>query len=337
MPRRLHRGNSPERNMLNATLLPKSACPPSRGVLESVSDLSLSLGSLGSFSSFFSSTDGSRPNLYSSGETSSSTLSSSLQRKFSTSSRLSLFSSHPPEKKKNRKRGETQKVNRWDSSEECKAKVSPQKPQRKEIEHVPETMSRVREFSIGAQRRVPPRERISSDDSAMSRWSSHSTSQHNVALPPRKTGSPRKPSRSAVTVTPRPPPPFRASAPRRETNREQDIEFNPKLFNHRPLQSEAPNKAEHRAVLSRQSKAYNLLLKDSSHSHPPSTTSPRLPPWNPHSDTIHKLKCPFEWAGSKRSVATCSTSESAASSAACPDYSIPWFAPQQKVGLQTHA
>lgn len=338
IPRRPLRDNSPERNIRNATLVPKPGGLRSSEMLESVSDLSVSVGSLGSFSSFFSSTDGSAPNLHSSGETSSSTLNVQLRRKFSTSSRLSLFSSQPPEKKKNKKIGkkESKKLNRWDSSEECKAKFSPQKPQRKGIAHEFETPSCMQDFSLPALRRMPPQP----EDSPISRWTSQSTSQHDVIVSPRKIGSPRKPTRAELTATPRPPPPPPPlrSAPRRETNRDQDIEFNPKLlFSH--LQNKERSDAglpKHRAVLSRQPKAYNLLLKKSSPIHPPST--PRLPPWNPNNksnaDSLHKLKCPFEWAGSKRSVATSITQESTASSAACPDYSIPWFAPpqHQKVG-----
>lgn len=335
IPRRPHRNNSPERNMINETVVPKTWGPRSRAICENVSELSISLGSLGSFSSFFSSTDD--PNLHSSGGSTSSSPNSPLRKKFSTSSRLSLFSSQPPEKKKNRRSGkkEPQTLNRWDSSEECDAKGSPKKPLRENIARACETTSRVRGFSMRVLRRVPTRERKCSDSSAISRWSSHSISSHDVSVSPRKTGSPRKPSRQPLTMTPLPsPPPLNASVLKQGTNPDQEIVFNPKSHNHcsadQHLQNEERSHAgseEHRAILSRQPKAYNLLVQESSRSHP-TATSPRLPPWNPHSngDRTHKLKCPFEWTESKRSIATSSTRESTASSAACPDYSIPWFA-----------
>jgi hypothetical protein len=183
-----------------------------------------------------------------------------------------------------------------------------------------------------------------SDDSATSRWSSHvNPSSHDVIVSHRRIGSPRKPSRLPLISTPDLQSPPKASVPlENETDHEREIEFHPNFINNfrnvdpqvqfgETVSNGGPT--EHRAVLIRQPKAYNLLLSESSHSHPPALPLiPRLPPWNPQSnaDPIHKLKCPFEWAESKRSIATASTRESSASSAACPDYSIPWFAARQQ-------
>ncbi|GAX15902.1 hypothetical protein FisN_2Lh364 [Fistulifera solaris] len=336
VPRRPHRANSPERNLMGAAILPKTGGPTSRNTSENVSDLSNSHGSLSSTSSFFSSTDGSGPT---SAGSSFSSLSSPLRKRFSTSSRLSLFSSQPPGKKKiHRKcaKKKPQQLNRWDSSEECKPKGLPQKPQRADAAQGDETASRVRD--VGA----PPRERMYSDESAISRWSSHvNPSSYDVNVCPRRSGSPRKPSRPPLIATPDLQSlPKVSTSLKNETNYEREIEFHPNLIKKfRKVDSkvefaETINngvQTEHRAVLFRQPKAHNLLLSESSHSHPPALI-PRLPPWNPHSnaDPIHKLKCPFAWAESKRSIATASTRESSASSAACPDYSIPWFAARQQ-------
>ncbi|GAX26693.1 hypothetical protein FisN_2Hh364 [Fistulifera solaris] len=315
---------------MGAAFRPKIGRPTSRSTSENVSDLSNSHGSLSSISSFFSSTDGSGP---ASAGSSFSSLSSPLRKRLSTSSRLSLFSGQPPGKKKIHRKSakkKPQQLNRWDSSEECNLKGLPQKPRRADAPQRVETASRGRDFG------APARGRLYSDESATSRWSSHvSTSSRDVTVSPRRTGSPRKPSRPPLMATP-----DLQSSKKSETHFEREIEFHPNFINNfrnvdSKVQFAEPNNnggsTEHRAVLFRQPKAYNLLLSESSHSHPPALI-PRLPPWNPknNTDPVHKLKCPFEWAESKRSIATASTRESSASSAACPDYSIPWFAARRQ-------
>ncbi len=138
-----------------------------------------------------------------------------------------------------------------------------------------------------------------------SRWSSHSS--RAPISSPRRSSSPR---RIACAPPPLASPPL---MPLQLDQQQQDIVFHPPAKQLPTLPQLQP-----RAVLTRRPKARNLVLEAavSPNRFPKAILTER------DHETIRKLKSTWE---SRRSVATTSTRDSAASSTASPDYSIPWF------------
>lgn len=393
MPRQPRRDQSFRRNSNKKAMVPTIG---SHGVEGSVSDLSASLKSFDTFTAdnsgrtlnssehsslthlhfsgqssirnfhssgqnssmnLHSSGQSSLSNLHSSGQSSSSSLNSPLRRKFSTSSRLSLFSRQRPEKKKN-KRDEKKQLppvlSRWESWEDCTPKGSPQKPQRRHVN--------VREFSDTKPQRAcddssknrrktsPSRHSPAENDGETSRWSSHSISSSAALASPRRTCSPRKPPRKLPLISLFQPPPLQSPPTNTQEESKREIVFNPQhsgthRSSDRFFDSKEEKESAHsssgptitrRTVLFRQLKAHNLNLRQVSPCRSLTTAPTRIvAPWNPHhhtdADTIRKLQTSLAWEESKRSVTTSSTRDSTASSTApCPDYSIPWFASADK-------
>lgn len=300
LPRRPRRANSPERF---CTMSDNFKAVRRVSYADSVSDLSLSSAYEGSSSgcesicSFLSFDDLSTILNHSTTTTTpSSSESSSSTRKFSTISRLSLFSSQPHEKKKTKKKKSTRggrkpekkdvtTVNRWDSWKNDERQGSPVKPERKAI--------------------------------VDSRWSSHS-SRAPIASPRRSSSLRRISFASDLAVAPL------MLIPQQQEKGEQqalqqDIVFHPQSSSTQRL-SAHPQQPPHRAVLTRRPKARNLVLEAA-------VVPNRFPRHKAilterDHETIRKLKSTWE---SRRSVATTSTRDSGASSTASPDYSIPWF------------
>ncbi len=289
LPRRPRRAHSPERLGVHSITSFKAVI---RRVsfAESVSDLSLSSSQesgCGSVCSFVSFDD--LLNHSTATPTSSSLSSSSSSRKFSTTTRLSLFSSQTHEKKKKKTKTKTGRGGRKHSKQE------------------EELLNRWDSWKNDEPQGSPVKpERKALVDS---RWSSHS-SRAPIASP-RRSSSPRRISCPPLPLVS---PPL---MPLQMEQQHQDIVFHPQSS---AKQLPTLPQLHPRAVLTRRPKARNLVLE--------AAVSPNRFPRHKailterDHETIRKLKSTWE---SRRSVATTSTRDSAASSTASPDYSIPWF------------
>ncbi|GAX15899.1 hypothetical protein FisN_2Lh365 [Fistulifera solaris] len=290
LPRRPRRAHSPERLCINKTTSFKAVI---RRVsfADSVSDLSLSSSQESgceSVCSFCSFDDLSTILNHSTATpTSSSLSSSSSSRKFSTTTRLSLFSSQAHEKKKS------------------KSKTKTGRGGRKQPKQEQEILNRWDSWKNDEPQGSPVKpERKALVDS---RWSSHSSRAPMSS--PRRSSSPH---RISCPPSPLASPPLMPLEPP-----QQDIVFHPQSS---AKQLPTLPQLHPRAVLTRRPKARNLVLE--------AAVSPNRFPRHKailterDHETIRKLKSTWE---SRRSVATTSTRDSAASSTASPDYSIPWF------------